>query len=244
MKHSKWDQRIRRAEELAMTHPFASEVLLFYKHLAGLQKAIYLGVEQAHGGNHRNSTASLLGCQLDTDLLMPKFHEFLSKLEVGRSKPHCAVGQGPELSAPWPMSGFAHLRLGKCARLPACIGRHRVPAGLALSAAVRREPCGPQATQPSTRDAGVLSFLPRETTGWRAPTRGRRSQTVSDLLAVLNRMGIRTNCLPRMWRRSHRQARDLHGESLQPRASRSVRYLWPLHQDFRPYQERTCGAGG
>lgn len=84
MKHSKWDQRIRRAEELAMTHPFASEVLLFYKHLAGLQKAIYLGVEQA---NHRNSTASLLGCQLDTDLLMPKFREFLSKLEAGRSKP-------------------------------------------------------------------------------------------------------------------------------------------------------------
>ncbi|MGC2477462.1 MAG: hypothetical protein WA485_24190, partial [Candidatus Sulfotelmatobacter sp.] len=81
MKRSKWDQRIRRAEELAMTHPFASEVLLFYKHLAGLQKAIYLGVEQE---NHRNSTASLLGCQLDTDLLMPKFREFLYKLEAGR----------------------------------------------------------------------------------------------------------------------------------------------------------------
>ena len=87
MKLSKWDRRIRRAEELATTHPFASEVLQFYKHLAGLQKAIYLGVEQAHGWNQRNSTASLLGCQLDADLLMPKFHEFLSNLEAGRSQP-------------------------------------------------------------------------------------------------------------------------------------------------------------
>lgn len=87
MKPSKWDRRIARAEELATTHPFASEVLSFYKNLAGLQRAVYLDVEQAHGGNHGNSTASLLGCQLDVDLLMPKFRQFLSNLEADRSQP-------------------------------------------------------------------------------------------------------------------------------------------------------------
>jgi FdhE protein len=87
MKPSKWDRRIARADELATTHPFASEVLQFYKHLAGLQRAVYLDVEQAHGGNHGNSTASLLGCQLDVDLLMPKFRQFLSNLEADRSQP-------------------------------------------------------------------------------------------------------------------------------------------------------------
>jgi formate dehydrogenase maturation protein FdhE len=64
MKASKWDRRIQRAEELAAMHPFASEVLQFYKHLASLQKALYACVEQARAENHNNST-SRLGCRLD-----------------------------------------------------------------------------------------------------------------------------------------------------------------------------------
>ena len=87
MKPSKWDRRIQRAEELAATHPFACEVMQFYKHLVGLQKAIYLCVEQTRGQGHSHSRASLFGCQLDVDLLMPKFREFLSDLGTGQSQP-------------------------------------------------------------------------------------------------------------------------------------------------------------
>jgi FdhE protein len=87
MKPSKFDRRIQRAEELAATHPFACEVMQFYKHLVGLQKAIYLCVEQTRGEGHSHSRASLFGCQLDVDLWMPKFREFLSDLGTGQSQP-------------------------------------------------------------------------------------------------------------------------------------------------------------
>ena len=64
MKPSKWDRRMQRAEELAAIHPFARDVLHFYKRLAGLQKAVYLCVEQARTHNHASNSSSLLGCQL------------------------------------------------------------------------------------------------------------------------------------------------------------------------------------
>ena len=87
MKPSKWDRRMQRAEELAAIHPFARDVLHFYKRLAGLQKAVYLCVEQARTQNHASNASSLLGCQLEVDLLMLKFRQFLSNLEADRSQP-------------------------------------------------------------------------------------------------------------------------------------------------------------
>jgi len=47
MIRSTWDQRIRRADELAAAHPFAAEVLRFYRRIAGLQKALYRHFEDA-----------------------------------------------------------------------------------------------------------------------------------------------------------------------------------------------------
>jgi hypothetical protein len=42
MNLAKWDRRIRRAEELAVAHPFAAEVLHFYQRVAMLQKRTVL----------------------------------------------------------------------------------------------------------------------------------------------------------------------------------------------------------
>jgi FdhE protein len=47
MIRSKWDQRIRRADRLAIEHPFAAEVLRFYSQIIRLQKDLY--AEMADG---------------------------------------------------------------------------------------------------------------------------------------------------------------------------------------------------
>ncbi len=74
----KWDQRIRRAEELAAAHPFAAGVLSFYRHVATVQKGLYWYLQE--------SSAS------DLDALAPKFPEFLSEIETSAPEPiaHCA----------------------------------------------------------------------------------------------------------------------------------------------------------
>lgn len=66
MNLSKWDQRIRRAEELAVAHPFAAEVLRFYQRVAALQKGLYW-----------YSHESLV---TNVDALLAKFPQFLSEL--------------------------------------------------------------------------------------------------------------------------------------------------------------------
>jgi len=49
MKRSKWDQRIERAEALAEKHPFAGEVLRFYKEVASLQRKLDSSFEKIFG---------------------------------------------------------------------------------------------------------------------------------------------------------------------------------------------------
>ncbi len=73
MNLAKWDQRTRRAEELAAAHPFAAEVLRFYQRVAVFQKGLYWYLQE--------STA----CELDA--LLPKFPEFLSEIETAGTEP-------------------------------------------------------------------------------------------------------------------------------------------------------------
>src|SRR4029077_6565236 len=77
MKRSKWDQRIQRAEELSATHPFAAEVLLFYKQIATFQKDLYSYVERAEGKPPKENVFDSFHEDLDFDLLLPRFPEFL-----------------------------------------------------------------------------------------------------------------------------------------------------------------------
>jgi FdhE protein len=77
MKRSKWDQRIERAEELSATHPFAAEVLLFYKQIAIFQKDLYCYIERAKSRRPKESVFDSFREDLDFDLLLPRFPEFL-----------------------------------------------------------------------------------------------------------------------------------------------------------------------
>lgn len=71
---AKWDQRIRRAAELATTHSFAVEALRFYERIAGFQKSVYAGLEPGRG------TGALRG-DLDLSLLLPHLPPFLALVE-------------------------------------------------------------------------------------------------------------------------------------------------------------------
>ncbi|HUE24680.1 MAG TPA: formate dehydrogenase accessory protein FdhE [Bryobacteraceae bacterium] len=72
MMRSKWDQRIRRADELAAGHPYAAEVLRFYGHVARFQKDLYAG---------------LPGTGADLHLLLPKFPGFLDHIAAVAPEP-------------------------------------------------------------------------------------------------------------------------------------------------------------
>jgi FdhE protein len=72
---AKWDQRIRRAAELATKHPFAAEALRFYERLAGFQKSLYASLENGRG------TGALCG-DLDLPRLLPHLPPFLELIET------------------------------------------------------------------------------------------------------------------------------------------------------------------
>jgi FdhE protein len=82
MKRSKWDQRMQRADELAAAHPFAAEVLQFYKRIAGFQKELYSYVEGAEGTQSKKGVSGSLRQDLNLPLLLPRFGEFLSLAEA------------------------------------------------------------------------------------------------------------------------------------------------------------------
>jgi FdhE protein len=91
MKRSKWDRRIQRADELAVAHPFAAEVLCFYKRIVAFQKEFYAYVGAARGNGSHKVTALFNG-DLDP-LLLSKFPEFLSRVGAFSPAPvaNCAA---------------------------------------------------------------------------------------------------------------------------------------------------------
>lgn len=66
---AKWDQRIRRAGELAARYSFATEALRFYERIAGFQKSLYAGLEPGSG--------SLRGGP-ELPILLPRFAPYLA----------------------------------------------------------------------------------------------------------------------------------------------------------------------
>jgi FdhE protein len=87
MNRSKWDQRIERADGLAGAHPFAAEVLQFYKRVAMFQQALYFHGEGACGKESGKTASSLLQQDLNVHRLLAKFTEFLSTVETCAPKP-------------------------------------------------------------------------------------------------------------------------------------------------------------
>ena len=87
MKPSKWDARIRRAEDLAANHPFASEGLLFYRAVAKAQKQIYARIEAACGTEMAIRPQGALRGEFDSALLLPLVPYFLLQIEDGAPAP-------------------------------------------------------------------------------------------------------------------------------------------------------------
>jgi FdhE protein len=77
----KWEQRIRRAQELAAMYPFAAEGLRFYERLAGFQKSLYADLAAASGPAKQVRPPGSLRDELAIFVLLPRFASFLSFVE-------------------------------------------------------------------------------------------------------------------------------------------------------------------
>src|SRR5882672_10141018 len=78
---AKWDRRIRRANELAASYPFAAEGLRYYVRVATFQKDVYGEIQKALTNAPRISSDRPLRDELDFFLLLPKFPGFLSIIQ-------------------------------------------------------------------------------------------------------------------------------------------------------------------
>src|ERR1700751_4848411 len=78
MNDPKWDRRIRRANELASSYPFAAAGLRYYARVATFQKSVYGEIRNALANSPRISSDRPLREELDFSLLLPKFPGFLS----------------------------------------------------------------------------------------------------------------------------------------------------------------------
>jgi FdhE protein len=78
---SQWDRRIRRANELTSTYPFAAEGLLFYSRVATFQKNLYNEIQEALPVSPKISGEAPLRDDLDLFALLPRFSGFLSLIE-------------------------------------------------------------------------------------------------------------------------------------------------------------------
>ena len=81
-----WQQRIRRAERLAVQHSFAAEILGFYIHLAHFQEGVYQRLDESSAGVPAavEQASRLLFGQQDvgaTNPLLANFPAFLSLIE-------------------------------------------------------------------------------------------------------------------------------------------------------------------
>ncbi len=76
-----WNRRIERADELAGTHAFASEVLRFYREIAGFQKSLSVHLESAGGIWISKKAESSLRQRFDATLLLPRFPPLLALVQ-------------------------------------------------------------------------------------------------------------------------------------------------------------------
>jgi formate dehydrogenase maturation protein FdhE len=81
MVQREWDRRIRRANELTSTYPFAAEGLRFYSRVATFQKNLYVDIQKALSDSPKISSARPLRDELDLFLLLPNFPRFLALIE-------------------------------------------------------------------------------------------------------------------------------------------------------------------
>jgi formate dehydrogenase accessory protein FdhE len=98
-----WDRRIRRANELTSTYPFAAEGLRFYSCVATFQKSLYEEIQKTSPVSPKISSEAPLRDELDLFALLPKFPGFLSAIERVAPVPlaQAAVDLSQKGSAAW-----------------------------------------------------------------------------------------------------------------------------------------------
>jgi FdhE protein len=111
-----WEQRIRRAENLAAKHPFAAEILGFYVHVARFQEGLYSQLERVSRDAAKGSAglpplmesaSRHLSPQLEdvvTNTLVAYFPQFLSLVEQKAPPALAQVAHDLRASGPntWP----------------------------------------------------------------------------------------------------------------------------------------------
>jgi hypothetical protein len=83
----KWDRRIRRADELTSSYPFAAEGLRFYSRVATFQRGLYAEVEKSLRDSPKISADRPLRDELDFFLLLPHFSPFLAVIQQAAPAP-------------------------------------------------------------------------------------------------------------------------------------------------------------
>jgi len=92
-----WQKRVARAEELAIRHPFAAELLLFYVHLARFQERLYPQVVRGPAGGFSDP--------LESESLLESSEPFLLMIEERGPARLADVALGlrsSELQSGWP----------------------------------------------------------------------------------------------------------------------------------------------
>lgn len=118
MTRPSWDQRIRRAEQLARKHPFASEILEFYRGVAAFQKDLHAHLASTHAAQVKRWDGDSIRGDLDFDFLLPQFPSLLALVRkigspsLAQSAQELAA-HGPEtwkklLAAYWTSGGNGH----------------------------------------------------------------------------------------------------------------------------------------
>ncbi len=82
-----YEARIRRAQKLADVHPFASEVLTFYKEIAEFQKTSYIQLSTSKNIKPVVRGSSPFRGDLEIDGLLPRFREFLAMVAANGPAP-------------------------------------------------------------------------------------------------------------------------------------------------------------
>ena len=78
---SQWERRIQRANELAARHPFATEALRFYEHVASFQQSLYENLAAGNGEAKKVRPPGSLRDELELIRLLPWFSSFLAFLQ-------------------------------------------------------------------------------------------------------------------------------------------------------------------
>jgi FdhE protein len=81
MKSSRWDARIRRAEELQSSYSFAVQGLTFYKRITAFQKDVYENCETRLGPAKRQQLSKVFLEPLNLPVLLPQFPALLAIVE-------------------------------------------------------------------------------------------------------------------------------------------------------------------